>query len=138
MDYLHNERNAHERSGGGGVYLDLKRPQEFWEYKTGLIIEKYCNEKKNLLSNFISDITQYELLNPYAFVFGWMIYDDVTVVNQEMLKKIKKYIKEDMDVSANYSSLKIDDIIDIFDVVRYTRLLYKIKHVERVEDHMEV
>jgi hypothetical protein len=67
-----------------------------------------------------------------------MIYDDVTVVNQDMLKKIKKIIKEDMDVSANLSSTKIDDLIDIFDVVRYTRLLYKLKHVEKVGDEMEL
>jgi len=136
MDYLHDERKAFERSGGGGVYLDLKKPQEFWEYKTGLIIQKYCTEKKNLLTDFISDIPQYELLNPYAFVFAWMVYDDVTIVNQEILKKIKKIIKEGTDVST--STIKLEDLIDIFDVVRYTRLLYKIKHDERVEDAMDV
>jgi hypothetical protein len=135
MDYLHDERKAYERSGGGGVYLDLKKPQEFWEYKTGLIIQKYCTEKKKLLTDFISDIPQYELLNPYAFVFAWMVYDDVTIVNQEILKRIKKIIKDDMDVSA---PTKIEEMIDVLDVVRYTRLLYKIKHIERVEDPMEV
>ena len=133
MDYLHNERKAYERSGGGGVYLDLKKPQEFWEYKTGLIIQKYCNEKKNLLNDFISDIPQYELLNPFAFVFAWMVYDDVTVVNQDVLKKIKKYIKDDMDIGATPSPTKIEELIDVLDVVRYTRLLYKIKHVEDLD-----
>lgn len=135
MDYLHDERKAYERSGGGGVYLDLKKPQEFWEYKTGLIIKKYCPEKTSFFSNFISDIPQYELLNPYAFVFAWMVYDDVTIVNQEILKRIKKIIKDDSDVSA---PTKIEELIDILDVVRYTRLLYKIKHVEQIEDAMEV
>jgi hypothetical protein len=135
MEYR-DERNAFERSGGGGVYLDLKKPQEFWEYKTGLIIKKYCAEKTNLLSNFISDVPQYELLNPYAFVFAWMIYDDVTVINQEIIKRIKKIIKDDTDLSG--PPTKIEELIDIFDVVRYTRLLYKIKHVERVEDVMAV
>ena len=130
MDYHHNEIKAYERSGGGGVYLDLKKPQEYWEYKTGLIVQQYFSEKKNNLSSFIADIPQYELLNPYAFVFAWMVYDDVTIVNQEILKKIKKFIKDDVDTSATSSGLKISEIIDILDVVRYTRFLYRLKHVE--------
>jgi hypothetical protein len=110
-------------------YLDVTRRDDKWKYYVHEIMENYYSGySSDPIEQFVDKSgIDFWLLNPYSFVFAWMNFDKKTMeLDKQKIPIIKGILEKNYDNIVTKTNKQLNEIIDIFDVIRYSRLIKSI------------
>jgi hypothetical protein len=109
-----------------GMFLDQRVPTEKFKYDMKQINWLDDKTKNFLIDMIIGNVSLYGNLNPYAVAVGYLAVennDGNLVITKNSLKEANKILSK----HTNYDGIKLNELIEITDVIRYARLYIKIK-----------